>query len=87
MPRKMCLHCEAYVGGRPRGLCWKCYYDPEISRLYPSANQSVVVRCPRRLPEPTVAEPGTPEKITVLRQRVADREHLWHPADRKASVV
>lgn len=32
-------------------------------------------------PSPTDAEPGSPDKIEVLRMRVEKREHLWHPDD------
>lgn len=32
--------------------------------------------------EPTDAPPGTAEKITVLRDRAANRLPLWHPEDR-----
>ena len=32
-------------------------------------------------PKPTKYEPGSPEKIDVLRQRVASGEDLWHEDD------
>lgn len=31
-----CLHCGKRAVNRPRGLCWPCYYDPEIRYLYPA---------------------------------------------------
>ncbi len=34
--------------------------------------------------EPTDAPAGSPEKIEILRQRVADGMHLWHAEDRVA---
>lgn len=33
-------------------------------------------------PEPTLAEPGSPEKIEVLRRRFENGEKLWHPWDK-----
>lgn len=35
----------------------------------------------RRLPEPTDALPGTPEKVAVLTKRLAAGQLLWHPLD------
>lgn len=35
----------------------------------------------RRLPRPTTALPGTPEKVEVLRLRVKHGELLHHPHD------
>lgn len=39
-PRAKCRHCRARVVTRPRGLCWPCYYTPDVLALYPpgSAN-------------------------------------------------
>lgn len=31
---------------------------------------------------PTAAEPGTDEKISVLAERVAANQSLWHPEDK-----
>jgi hypothetical protein len=30
-----CRHCCQYPIGRPRGLCWKCFYTPGVRELYP----------------------------------------------------
>ena len=37
---------------------------------------------PKPASQPTDAQPGSHEKIELLRQRVANGEHLWHPLDR-----
>lgn len=34
-----------------------------------------------RVPEPTTAPPGSPEKIEVMRRRVENGEHLFSPDD------
>jgi len=36
-----------------------------------------------RLPEPTTALPGTPEKVAVLEERARLGLALWHPLDAK----
>lgn len=38
-PPKKCRHCRVKWVDRPRGLCWMCFYDPEISPLYPSTSK------------------------------------------------
>lgn len=37
---------------------------------------------PKRMPEPTDAQPGSEEKVLILIARVERRESLWHPEDR-----
>lgn len=37
----------------------------------------------RRLPRPTTALPGTPEKVEVMRKRNENGEFLYHPRDAK----
>lgn len=81
-----CRHCGRGKVNRPRGLCWTCYYTPGIRELHPStskfASRGVADFCgPGKLPEPTTALPGTPEKIRVLRERAAAGQRLWHPLD------
>ena len=36
---------------------------------------------PTGLPIPTIAAPGTAEKVHVLRQRLEDGDELWNPDD------
>ena len=36
--------------------------------------------------EPTICEPGTPEKIRVMKERLEAGESLWNEADAKLSV-
>lgn len=44
------------------------------------------VKPPTKMPIPTMAMPGSPEKFEVLKQRALNREELWHPLDAKASL-
>jgi hypothetical protein len=34
-PRPPCRHCCTFPVTRPRGLCWRCYRQPESRNLYP----------------------------------------------------
>lgn len=85
---KTCRHCQAARVGRPRGLCWRCYYRPDVRELYQStskyARRSTPDYCGRaRLPGfPTDAAPGSEAKVAVLEERAARREALWHPMDK-----
>ena len=82
----LCRHCNAHKANRPRGLCWTCYYTPGLRDQYPSTSKFA-----RRgiddfngkvpLPAPTMALPGTLEKVAVLEQRAGLRQALWHPLD------
>ncbi len=72
-------------------LCWSCAADPAVRQLYP------YIRHPGRggggfgagpanargkLPaEPTLASPGTAEKVEVMRGRAERKESLFHPED------
>jgi len=82
----LCRHCQKVNSNRPRGLCWSCYYKPGVRDLYPStskfARRGVVDFCGKaRLPEPTTALPGSPEKVPVLEERARLGLCLWHPLD------
>ncbi|HLW65419.1 MAG TPA: hypothetical protein VKS79_08890 [Gemmataceae bacterium] len=83
----LCRHCQKSKANRPRGLCWSCYYAPGVRELFPStskfARRGVANFCGiAPLPEaPTVAAPGSEEKICVLMERAAKKQALWHPAD------
>src|SRR5262249_59341986 len=39
-----------------------------------------------KLPEPTDALPGTPEKVRVLEERARLGQALWHPLDAKLDL-
>ncbi len=82
----LCRHCQKANSNRPRGLCWSCYYTPGVRDLFPStskfARRGVSDFNGRtRLPEPTDALPGTPEKVAVLEERARLGLALWHPLD------
>ena len=86
----LCRHCQKVRSNRPRGLCWSCYYSPGVRDLYPSTSK-FARRGVRdfngraRLPEPTTALPGTPEKVAVLETRARLGQQLWHPLDARLS--
>ena len=82
----LCRHCKKVKSNRPRGLCWSCYYKPGVRDQYPStskfARRGVHDFCGKaRMPEPTTALPGTPEKVAVLEERARLGLCLWHPLD------
>lgn len=82
-----CRHCQMRKPGRPRGLCYTCYYTPGVRALYPSISkfarrgvhdyygQSILPLFP------TPALPGSAEKIAVLQHRASLGVDLWHPDD------
>ena len=88
----LCRHCQKVRSNRPRGLCWSCYYTPGVRDLYPStskfARRGVKDFNGRaRLPEPTSALPGTPEKVAILEQRARLGQSLWHPLDARLNTT
>jgi hypothetical protein len=86
--RQRCRHCLVKYATRARGLCWTCSLDPAVRALHPLGPRHP---CDRRGIEdfngrakpcvPTRAQPNTPEKLTVLAERAARGEALFHPAD------
>ena len=85
--RPICRHCLKSQVNRPRGLCWTCYYAPGVKDQYPSTskyarrgagNFNGSTPPPTR---PTIAAPGTLDKVEVLAERVCNRQSLFHPAD------
>ena len=81
----LCLHCNLFSASRPRGLCWSCFYTAGIRERYPPRGKRIgggagMKRRPAA--SPTVAMPGSPEKIRVLMKRVDNGEELFHPDDR-----
>ncbi len=89
--RPMCRHGEACVVSRPRGLCWACYRRPGVKELYPSTSKYARrgvsnTTAQSKLPDPTDAAPGTPEKVAVMEARAARGEALFHPEDAPDTV-
>lgn len=79
---KKCRHCKRKPACRSRGLCWTCFYDRKIRDQYPTQKyrgrigtiyrgpteeQAELAKVP---PEPTLAVPGSAEKIEVMQGRV-----------------
>jgi hypothetical protein len=70
-----------------RGLCWSCYWTPGIREQFPSlskfsqwCNEPTPVRSLVPV-EPTLALPGSAEKIAVLTARFGQQQTLWHECD------
>jgi hypothetical protein len=82
-----CRHCGRVPVNRPRGLCWSCYYTPGLRDRYPSTSKFArrgvddFMGRPPLPPAPTLAPPGSPEKVLVLAQRARRHQALWHPGD------
>lgn len=80
-----CRCCGTRPGNRRRGLCGRCYLDPNARALFPSiaprGRRGQTGQGPRKMPRPTRALPGTPEKVRVLAERFARGEELYHPLD------
>lgn len=81
-----CQHCRTRSVNRPRGLCWACYYTPEVSVLYPSTSAYTRrgVASPGRATMPgraTAAPPGSLAKMREMYARLLRGESLFHPAD------
>lgn len=81
--RPLCRHCQKRPSHRSRGLCYRCYTTPEIQRLYPAQKRpkGYGLKTPQRLPTPTLAIPGSSEKIRILAERAGKGQDLWHPED------
>ena len=80
-----CRHC-GLPGRRPKGLCWKCFSDPQIneqyqslSKYHPTAEKDFAGPAP--LGEPTDALPGTEEKMLAMEDRARRGLAIFHPAD------
>ena len=82
-----CRHCKKSRAYRPRRLCGRCFDRRDIRDLYPSASKygqhgSGLNTFNAPLASfPTMAWPGTPEKIAVLQLRAAMGQQLFHPLD------
>jgi hypothetical protein len=83
----ICRNCGERVANRPRGLCWTCYYTAGVRDRYPSTSKFAHREIEdfygqaRPVLVPTMARPGSREKIAVLSERASRRQVLWHPLD------
>jgi hypothetical protein len=83
----LCRNCNKVRSNRPRGLCYSCYYKPEVRALFPSTSKfarkgsGIDVYLPPLSDEPTAASPGSEDKILVLMERARNGQCLWHPMD------
>lgn len=90
-PAPICCHCGEKVASRPRGLCRRCWTDPDIRSAYgridgraiPKPSEASKVRRFKKPKHPTNALPGSAEKIRIMAERVANGELANHPDDRK----
>ena len=91
MPIEPCYHCREILSVlRRRGLCWRCYYTPEIRSRYPhkprptshsKLAQVDIEAAKSAAGEPCNDPPGSEGKIAVLAARAAVGAELWHPQD------
>lgn len=86
---KRCRHCGLRRRNKAyRGLCHRCYAQPDVLAHYPVAAVGVGRRPPPRKPfRATMAPPGSQRKLAVLRQRDRDGYPLFHPDDATLDVV
>lgn len=89
--QQICKSCKdpLKIVNRPRGLCWRCYYDESIRFNFPPVARSGVASefayldgdqvVPAAFP--TNAAPGTEEKIRVMIERLSNLQELFHPDD------
>lgn len=85
-----CFGCGMRRKHIARRLCQKCYdqHKKDFPRLFhsmgllPSDENENIQDMQRKPPAaPTMARPGTEEKIQVLMRRHENNEQLWHPHD------
>ena len=84
----VCRHCQKMKVNRPHGMCWECYYLPNVRELY----RNPETRYTRRgsgcgnpkgvLPVPTDILPG-PGKVALLEERASKGLSLFHPDEPK----
>lgn len=85
-----CRHCRKKTISRPRNLCWRCYYTPEIKRLHDS--KSIIGSGTKNFysqepVEPTNHQPGSEQKILVLCERASKNQPLFHPGDSASNTL
>ena len=83
----LCRHCRRGIACRPGRLCWPCYYRPGVRPRYLSTSKFVrrghgIHSGDENPPAfPTLAPPGSAEKIAVMCERARLRQTLFHPDD------
>ena len=84
-PDSTCRHCRINHASAVRvGLCFRCYFTPKIRAKYSSGQTfgNGGNNANLGLPAvPTLAPPGSIEKMRVLEQRAKGNVALWHPLD------
>src|SRR4051812_6839331 len=85
-----CRHCQIDIARREysRGLCHACWHDLSVRLLYPcrlaQEGRELILRSdnhPLDPNGPTDATPGSPEKMSVMRDRAARGCQVFHPLD------
>jgi hypothetical protein len=87
----VCRSCAKVLPMKRRGLCWGCFYKPDVRAQYPSLSKYAQRTAHGEVPDsdddagppdaPTGEKPGTPGKVAVLESRASRRWQLWHPGD------
>lgn len=72
----VCTQCGNRTWTLPCLRCWRGLDDDAGLEDDASGESGPLLEC-----SPTRAEPGSPDKIEVLRSRVSMNQNLWHPDD------
>ncbi len=89
----LCRHCRRKPIGRPRGLCWRCFYDERIRAQYISTSRygyrgAGLGDDDRPAPATsTKALPGSANKIEILVARAHGENALWADGDAKPGMA
>jgi hypothetical protein len=79
----VCPVCSMTVHGLPCVRCKSGPDDDPESLLARECEDDPILG----MPEPTDAQPGSPEKFRVLCERVSRGQHLWHPDDNNRPIA
>ena len=82
-----CRHCGRPKVNRPRGMCWKCFYQPGVKELYPSTSKygrrgvgnGDAASRPASSPCPHPC--GSPGRVETMAARASAGESLFHAGD------
>ena len=86
----VCRHCDKRCRRLyPRGVCHRCYVDPVVRELYPTAcpvGHGTENRVGVAPPAPTAHLPGDPGKVAAMEARVALGYSAFHPKDARRTL-
>lgn len=80
-----CRACDRLCLPKNRGLCWRCYHNPDIRYLYApfsfKKDDDGDFNGGYTLGSPTHHAPGTEGKIKVFIERLQEKISLFNPLD------